>query len=245
MSQEPKLEEQALSKAVEIGLSTQLDDAEKINVDVQTDLFKIVQGQADGVSVVGEGLVIQKDIRIQELQLQTTVVDVNPLSVLFGQIELNKPLSAKARIVLNETDINKALASDYIRSKMQNFQLNVNGDIVTLEPRQIQLFLPGEGKIKVNGTIILHENESRVVSFTALIRPRTQQQPIMLESFSCTEGEGFSLELVVAFMQKIKELVNSPYLELEDMAFNIKKMEVGYGVMTLIADAHIKKLPTS
>jgi len=39
-----------------------LDEAEKIDVDVRTDLLEIVQGE-DSVSVTGQGLVMQKDIR--------------------------------------------------------------------------------------------------------------------------------------------------------------------------------------
>ena len=77
------LEEQVVSKAVEMTLSSQLDSAEKIEVDVQTDLSEIIQGKAEGVAISGQGLVMQKDIRIQEMEWQTNGVDINPLSALF------------------------------------------------------------------------------------------------------------------------------------------------------------------
>lgn len=80
MHENQKLEEQALSKAVEIGLSTQLDSSEKLDVDVKTDLSKIVQGEVDEVVVTGQGLVMQKDIRVQEMELHTDTVDINPLN---------------------------------------------------------------------------------------------------------------------------------------------------------------------
>lgn len=60
MHEEPRLEEQILSKVAEIGLSTKLDASEKIDVDVQTDLLKLILGNADSVEVAGQGLVIQK-----------------------------------------------------------------------------------------------------------------------------------------------------------------------------------------
>jgi hypothetical protein len=62
MPYEPRLEEQALSGAAEITISTQLDEVENIDVDVRTNLLKMIQGQADSVSIAGEGLVMQKDI---------------------------------------------------------------------------------------------------------------------------------------------------------------------------------------
>src|SRR4028118_367017 len=92
-----RLDEQAISKAAEIGLSSQLDEAEKIDIDIKTDLLKAVQGQVDSVAIAGQGLVIQKDIRVQEMELHTDSIDINPLSALFGQIELNQSVDATAR----------------------------------------------------------------------------------------------------------------------------------------------------
>jgi LmeA-like phospholipid-binding len=245
MPDERRLEEQALSKAVEVGLSSQLDEAKKINVDINTDLLKIVQGQVDGVSVTGEGLVMQKDIRVQELQLQTDKVDINPFSALFGEIKLNSAVNAVARIVLKEADINRALSSEYVLRKMPTYDLNVNGEIVRFDLQKIEMFLPGDGLVKCNGMLLLHElGNSRQVSFTALIRPRTQHHPTMLQGFVCTDGDGFSLDLVAEFMKKIKELLHSPYFELEDMALRVREMQVGEGELTLLADAHVRQIPS-
>jgi hypothetical protein len=245
MQNEQRLEEQAVSKAAEMQLSSQLDQAEKINVDVQTDLWKIIQGQADGVSFSGKGLVVQKDIRLEELVLQTDKIDINLFSAIFGEIELNKPVKSIARVVLKEADINRALTSNYIRSQMPTFDLNVDGEIVTLKPLEIQMFLPDEGKIKFNGTVSIHQKaNTNELSFTALVRPRTPTQPIMLESFTCTEGDGISLEIVTALIQKIKELVNLPYIKLDAMALQIKNMEVQKETIKTWVEAYIKQIPT-
>lgn len=245
MPEEQRLEQKAVSKAAEIGISTQIDAAEKIDVDVQTDLFKMVQGQADEITISGEGVVMQKDIRVQELELQTDSVSINPLSAIFGQIELNQPVNANARIVLTEADINNALTSDFVRSKLQKFDLNVDGEIVGLEAQEIKINLPGGGIIGCSGTILIHEqNNQSLLGFTALASPRTATQPVRLLAFNCTRGKGFTLEMVAPLMQKLKELVNLPYLELEDMALRITEMEVEQGSLTLIAEAYVRQLPS-
>lgn len=245
MHDEQRLEEQAVSKAAEMQMSSQLDQAEKINVDVQTDLWKLIQGQADGVSFSGKGLVVQKDVRLEELVLQTDKVDINLFSALFGEVELNQPVKTIARVVLKEADINRAMTSNYVRSKMPTFDLNVDGEIVSLKPQEIQIFLPGDNKIKFSGTVSIHEKgNTNQLSFMALIRPRTQTQPIMLESFTCTQGDGISLEIVTALMQKIKELVNLPYIQYDGMAFQIKKMEVQKESINTLVEAYIKQIPT-
>lgn len=245
MPDEPGLEDQALSLAAKLGLSSQIDEAEDIDVDVRTDVLKMVQGEVDSVSVTGHGVVMQKDIRVQEMELHTNSVGINPLSALFGQIELNHPVNATARIVLTEQDINRALNSDYVRSNMQSIQLNVDGQKVSLEMQHMELFLPGGGKMVFNGNTLLHEpGKTRPLSFTAVFRPRTPTQPVMMEGFQCTQGDGLSLEETVALMQKLKELVNSPYFELEKMALRVKDMEVHEGSLTLQADAHVREIPS-
>ena len=69
MSQ-PRVEAQALSQVLQMRLGSLLDAVEFIDVYVQTDLSQIIQGEANSVSVEGQGLVMQKDIRIQNMELQ-------------------------------------------------------------------------------------------------------------------------------------------------------------------------------
>ncbi|MBD2516151.1 DUF2993 domain-containing protein [Nostoc sp. FACHB-973] len=246
MPDEHRLEEQLLSQEAERRISEKLDEVEEIEIDIQTDLLKIVQGQADGVSVAGEGLVIQQDIRVEKITLQTDGIDINPLSALFGEIKLNQPVNAIAKMTLTEADINRALSSEFIRKQMQNFELNVDGEIVSFEPQQIQVFLPGAGKIEFRGKVLLKEmGNTRPLAYTAIARPRTHSQPAMLESFNCTEGEGVSIEIITAFMQKAKYLISIPYFTWEDMMFRIKDLKVEIGNLILMVEAQVKQIPSS
>jgi hypothetical protein len=85
---------------------------------------------------------------------------------------------------------------------------------------------------------------TKLIGFEAVVRPRSEQQPIIIESFVCTEGEGFSLDLVAAFIQKVTELTQLPYLKLEDFTFRIKKMEVEKGRMTLLIQVLLQNIPS-
>nr|WP_248277214.1 DUF2993 domain-containing protein [Brasilonema octagenarum] len=51
MSEDQRIEEKMLSREAEKQLSKQLDTADKIDVDIQTDFLKLLQGMVDGVSV--------------------------------------------------------------------------------------------------------------------------------------------------------------------------------------------------
>lgn len=241
---EKKLEEQFVAQVAETTISHQLDAAKNVDVDIQTDFLKILQGQADAVSFEGQGLVI-KDIRVEDIKVETDKVEINPLSAVFGQVELNKPVNAKVRVVLTEADINRALTSKYIRSKWQNFDLNVDGEMVGLKPQSIQIRFPDEGKIECVGKILLERsNNTSNLEFIAVIRPRTQIQPIMLESFVCSEGQAVTFDIVVALIKKVEELVNLAYFELDDIALRIQEMTVHKGSMMLITQAYIRHIPS-
>lgn len=243
---EPRLEEQVLSEVAELGLFSQLDEAEKIDVDVKTDLLKAIQGQVDSVSVAGQGLVMQQDVRVQEMELQVDSVAINPLSALFGQIELNEPTDAAARLVLTEQDINRALNSEYIRNKTPNLELNVEGKTAVIEPLHLEIHLPSDSKMVFNAKTLLHDEigQTKQIGFTATMLVKTGKQSLLMEGFNCTPDQGVSLELAIAFMKKLKELANLPYYELEGMALRVKDIELHKGSLTLLADAHIKQIPS-
>jgi hypothetical protein len=57
MPNDKGLGEQALSQAAEAGFSSQLDDVEELDVDIQTNPLKAVQGKADSVSMKGKKMV--------------------------------------------------------------------------------------------------------------------------------------------------------------------------------------------
>jgi hypothetical protein len=244
LDNEPRIEEQAISKAAEIGLSSKLEQAEAIEVDVKTDLFKIIQGQVDSVAIAGEGVVLQEDIRVQHMELSTDKIDINPFSALIGQVELNQPVQANARLLMIEEDLNRALNSDYVLNQAQ-FDLDVNGENVNLQMQQMQLTLPGGNKMVFDGKAVLHERgTTREVAFHATARPRTHTEPVMLEGFTCTEGDGISLEFTVALMEKVNEIVNSAYINLDTMALRVSNMEVQQGKVLLQAQALVRALPT-
>lgn len=244
MTDSPRLDEQAIALAAQAGLSSQLDSVENINVDVRTDLLKVVQGQADSIDISGQGLVLQEDIRVQEMELHLDKVAIDPLSVLFGQIELTHPVDAIAKFVLTQEDLNRTLSSDYVKNQMQKLELDVDGQIVTMAMQQVELLLPSEGKIEVNGSALLTEmGKTREIGFNAVIRPRTQKQPVLVDSFKCNDGQSISLELAVALLGKMKQLTQLPFIELEKMALRIKELEVNPGKLTLYTEAHVREIP--
>jgi hypothetical protein len=246
MPDSPGLGEQALNKAAEIGLSNQLDEVENLDVDIKTDPLKLVQGQVDAVTIEGEGLVMQKDLRMEELEMHMDSVAINPLSVAFGKIELTKPTQASTRVVLTEADINRAFNSEYVRSQLQSQKIQINGQLRTITPEHVDFKLLGEGKVSLNASILLKETgETQQVAFSAVPRVSANGQTVSLENVEYGESEGISPELTKALIDQTSELLNLSNFDLEGMSLRVKQIGVEAGKLTLQAEAYVEQIPST
>ena len=239
------LGEQALNKAAEIGLSSQLDEVENLDVQVKTDPLKIIGGEVDSVSIDGEGLVMQKDLRAEKLEVKTGKISINPLSAAFGKIELTQPTDAEARVVLKEEDINRAFNSEFVRQKLQNLEVDVDGKPTTIDTRQVGFRLPGDGKVALSAQMVLRQtNENKQVAFTATPRKSPDGYSVSLEDVQYSEGENLSPALTDTLLEKASELLDLRNFELEGMSLRLKALDVQAGTMTLSATARVEQFPS-
>jgi LmeA-like phospholipid-binding len=238
--------EQALNKAAEIGLSSQLDEVENLDVNIKTDPLKLIQGEVDRVSIQGEGLVMQKDLRMEELEMQMSNVAINPLSVAFGKIELTQPTEANARVVLTEADINRAFNSEYVRSQLQNQKIHVNGEVRTIEPQNVDFRLPGDGKIALNATVKLVETgENQQVAFSGVPSISANGKSVSLENIEYGENEEISPELTQALIDETSEILNLSNFDLEGIGLQVKQLKVEVGKLILEAQAYVEQIPSA
>ena len=245
MQEKPGLGEQALDKVVEIGISSQLDEVDNLDVDIQTNPLKLVQGQVDDVKIAGDGLVMQKDLRVDKLDMHMTGVAINPLNVALGKIELTKPTDASIRAVLTESDINRAFNSDYVRNQLQNLQINVNGQPTTVSAQQIDFCLPGDRQISLNATVSLPGSPNKQIAFSAVPVVSDNGQTVALENVEYGEGEELSPELTKALIDQTSSILNLSNFNLEGMSLRIKNLQVEAGKLIVQAEAHVEKIPTA
>lgn len=240
------LGEQALSKAAEIGLSSQLDSVEDLKVDIRTNPLKLVSGELDSVEIKGKGMVMQEDLRTEELEMHINSIAIDPLRAAFGDIQLKHPTEADAHVVLTEQDIDRAFNSEFLRDKLQNLKVNVNDRPMTVDTQQVEFRLPGDGKLSLNATIRLRETgETKQTGFTAVPRVKEAGNRVSLEEVDYPGGEELSPELTDALLQKSSELLDLRNFELEGMSLRLKGLDVQKGKMTLQAEAVVTEFPSS
>lgn len=244
MQDQPGLGEQALNKAAEVGISSQLDKVEHLDVDIKTTPLELLHGQVDDVKIAGDGLVMKKDLRVDQLDMHMSGVAVNPLSIAFGKIELTKPTDASVRAVLTEVDINRAFNSEYVRSQLSNLSVQLDGESTTIHAEQVDFHLPGDNKIELKASVLIGDHTEQV-AFSATPTVNSNGQTVTLENVEYGEGEELSPELTKALVNQASEILNLSNFDLQGMSLRIKKLKVETGKLTLQAEAHIEQIPSA
>lgn len=241
----PDLGKQALNKVVEVGLSSQLDEVEDLKVDVETDPMQLMAGEVESVKIEGKGMVMQKDLRVEEMQVKTHHVAVNPLKAAFGQIELAHPTDATVQVTLTEADINRAFNSEFIQEKLQNLDVCVNGDRVTVDTQRVEFGLPGKGKVAIKTDVALRNiGETKETTFTAVPRMEPNGQQVILEEVQYEAGQELSPELTNALLTAARELLDLRNFELDGMDLRLRRLDVQPNQLLLEAEARVEQIPT-
>lgn len=240
----PDIGEQAVSKAAEVGIETQLDDVEEVDVDIRTNPLDLAGGKLESVTVDGKGMVMQKDLRAERLVLATDSIEIDSLKAAFGDIELEQNTDAEAKIVLLEEDIQRAFNSGYIKNKLQNRQVDLDGETVTVDVNNIQFSLPGEEKVSIKADLKIGETDTdKHISLSAKPTIDANGNKIALENVEYPDGEEGNPELTKAIIESTEEILDLRNFELDEMSLQIDKLDVRKGKITIAGSALIREFP--
>ncbi|MFE4107369.1 LmeA family phospholipid-binding protein [Almyronema epifaneia] len=245
MSKDLDLGEQAISKAVELGLESQLEQAETLEVSINTDAGKLVQGELDAVEVKGQGLVMEQGLRSEKLHLATNAISINPLKAAVGEIEIEKPVEAKTVVVLTETDIEAAFNSPYIGQKLETLQIEVEGQTTHIKPHQVEFSIPEIDTICLRADVeLVQTGEVQKVAFKAQPRMAEAGHQVVLENVEPLDEAKAQPALTQALVAVAADLLDLRNFELGDMSLRFERLTVVPGQIKLQAEATINSLPS-
>jgi LmeA-like phospholipid-binding len=238
----PNLGDKALSKVVEVGIAIGLDEAEVIDVDIRTNPGKLVQGKLDSVTISGKGLVIKQDLRMETIEVSIGKVGINPLSAVFGNIELIHPTDAEALIVLTQTDLNRAFRSDYIQAKLRGLKMIMNGQEVIVTVQQVIVNLPGDDKFVITIDFLLAEQaEIKKLSATAVPKIQEDGHRISLEILAI-EGQGLNLDLVSIIVEQLTALLDMRNFNIPGLSLQLYQLEAPQGKLVIHSHAQVAQV---
>lgn len=241
---QPDLGEQAISKAAEVGIESQLDEVQDLDVDVRANPMGIIGGEVESVTVDAKGMVMNKDLRAERLILQTDEIAIDSMKAAMGNIELTQNTNAEAKIVLLEADIQRAFNSEYIESKLKNQKLNIDGKTLTVNASNVKFALPGDGKIGLEADIeIAESSETKHINLSA--KPTLDANGNKIAIADVEYHNEDNAAFAQALLDSTKEVLDLRNFELDAMSLKIDKLDVLKGKIIMAASAVVREFPDS
>jgi hypothetical protein len=239
------LGEQALNKIAEIALASQLEEVERLEVQIKTDLSKLAHGEVDSIAININGLLMQQDLVVEELQLKINRVVVKPLSALFGKIKLTQPSTGTVSIAINEDNLTRAFNTESFHKRLHQIQSGVEDKPVAIPIKPVKCSLLADGNIAFSSEQILGKTgEAQPFAFTGTPRIGTDGKEIVLQN-GHYEGKELPPELTAALVAQLSEVLNLRNFEQKGMSLQIQQFKVTAGRLTLQATAYIEQFPSS
>lgn len=240
----PDIGEQAISKAAEVGLKSQLDQVEDLDVNLKTDPLNLMQGNIDSVSIKGSGLVMKKELRAEKLRIETNSISIDPIKAALGNIELDCSTDARMLVVLKEEDLQRAFNSEYVKDKLKDLEINYQGEKISAQISQVEFTLPETDKVKLDADIQLAQNLAKI-SFTAIPKINSAGNKINLESVEYKQEADYNQNIAQAIINSAEEILDLRNFELDEMSLQVRKLDVQVGKLTIEADAVIEDFPST
>ena len=238
--------EQAINNIAKAGIEATLDNSESLEVDLHSNPLDLMQGEIDSVSVKGEGLVMKKELRADKLRIETNGISINSIKAAMGNIELNKPTDARMLVVLKEADLQNAFNCEYVKDKLQNLKIDLDGEQVTAKIEQVNFLLPDIGKVKLEANVHLVEtDQNEKISLTAVPEINNEGNCINLKSIEYLQDTKYNTAVAKAIIDSAEEILDLRNFELDTMSLRVRKLDVNLGKLTIEADAEITDFPNA
>lgn len=112
-------------RLAEDAIRDQVDSVEQLDVRIDNaPSYRLAQGRADRIRIAGRGVYPIAGVRIAALEVETDPIAVNLASLQTQKPQLDAPLQAGVKLVLNQEDVNKALQSEAIAKRFRDLNLN-------------------------------------------------------------------------------------------------------------------------
>ncbi|MEM1370022.1 MAG: DUF2993 domain-containing protein [Cyanobacteria bacterium P01_H01_bin.15] len=236
--------EQTLNKIATVALSSLLKGHEHLDVQVKTSPEEITIGKLSGLFIDGEGLLLETDLRVQQLQIALQNVAVSPLKALRGNLVLTETAFGQARIVLTEKDLNCAVNSPALRAQLSVLDTYLDNGATRLTVPEKYCHFHAGGKVGIDAHLNLEPgNHKKQVEFTTQPAITNEGRGVELGAIQYTPGKEVEPELTDAFLDKARQMLDLRHFEKDGLHFKLTELTVEPGRIVLGAIAELSKLP--
>jgi len=233
--------EKTINKIAEMAFKSQIKSAKYLSVQVKTNPQQLAKGILESLDIDGNGLIMRENLPLEKMRITLNDIAVSPFKALMGNVELTQPSRGKARIILNETDIETILNVDNLNSKLGQYPTASKVFF-----KRVDFRILSDGRIAIKAKL-KEQNSNKLESICLIIKPRICQHKkgIILDEFACTQGEIWSATVVKILLAEVGKVLNLENLLIDGIYLQVDKISISEGKLNLFANAGITHLPKS
>jgi hypothetical protein len=214
--------------------------------------YQIALGNIDRVRVAGRGVYVLEFLRIDQIDLETDPISIDPNVLNTGKIILRRPLQAAVRLVMRSEDINTALRSPTIQPSFKNLSIDITGtnknpEILDLINPEIT-FLEGD-RLRLSATLqaqptATNPNPKKLdVSVNAELKTVGGTKLQIINPQIELAGTPVPNRIAKAFTEGLNKVLDLRQLENKGVTARFLKLELTQGKMQVIGFAKMDSLP--
>ncbi|ELS31237.1 MULTISPECIES: DUF2993 domain-containing protein [Pseudanabaena] len=214
--------------------------------------YQILLGNVDRIRVAGRGVFVLEFLRIDQVDLETDPISIDPSSLQSGKIVLRRPLQAAVRLVLRSEDINTALRSPDVQSSFKNLSIDISGtnknpEILDLLNPEVT-FLEGD-RVRLAATLQAQPTPTKPnpkkldVSLNAELKTIGGTKLQIVNPQIELSGTPIPNRIATAFTNGLNKVLDLRQLESKGITARVLKLELTAGKMQVIGFAKMDAIP--
>ena len=214
--------------------------------------YQIILGKVDRVRVAGRGVYVLEFLRIDQIDLETDPISIDPSVLESGKVILRRPLQAAVRVVLRSEDINTALRSPNIQSSFKNLSIDITGTNKTPEILDLLnpevTFLEGD-RVRLSASLQAQPTPAKPnpqkldVSVNAEIKTVGGTKLQIINPKIELAGTPVPNRIAKAFTEGLNKVLDLRQLESKGITARVLRLELTEGKMQMIGFAKMDALP--
>lgn len=214
--------------------------------------YQILLGNVDRVRVAGRGVYILEFLRIDQIDLETDPISIDPNVLQSGKVILRRPLQAAVRVVMRSEDVNTALRSPNVQTSFKNLSIDITGtnknpEILDLIDPEIT-FLEGD-RLRLSASLQskptpAKPNPSKLdVSINAELKTIGGTKLQIINPKIELSGTPVPERIAKAFTEGLNKVLDLRQLESKGITARVIRLELTEGKMQVIGFAKMDALP--
>ncbi|MEA5485411.1 MULTISPECIES: DUF2993 domain-containing protein [Pseudanabaena] len=214
--------------------------------------YQVLLGNVDRVRVAGRGVYILEFLRIDQIDLETDPISIDPNVLQSGKVVLRRPLQAAVRVVMRSEDVNTALRSPNVQTSFKNLSIDITGtnknpEILDLIDPEIT-FLEGD-RLRLAASLQskptpAKPNPSKLdVSINAELKTIGGTRLQIINPKIELSGTPVPERIAKAFTEGLNKVLDLRQLESKGITARVIRLELTEGKMQVIGFAKMDALP--